>query len=172
MTEGERIAQAAIRWLGTPHVNGAKAEGHGIDCGMLLIASLEGAGLVNKDEIKIKPYSNMWQLSHSEEWFLGYVQAYCDKIPEAYLEPGDFLLYQFGRCISHGGVYVGNNTICHACVEQGVILSSLDDTMLYDAHGKSRLRGVYRFSEKKREEVREHGFIQRPDDNHAGQQNQ
>ena len=61
------------------------------------------------------------------------------------MEAGDFLLYQFGRCISHGGVYVGTGMVCHAVVEQGVILSSVDDVMFLDAKGRSRLRGIYRF---------------------------
>ena len=47
--EGERVARAAIGWLGTPHVNQAKVKGKGVDCGMLLIASLEDAGLMKKN---------------------------------------------------------------------------------------------------------------------------
>ena len=58
---------------------------------------------------------------------------------------GDFLMYQFGRCVSHGGIYIGNNQIIHAVIDQGVILSDLNDVMFLDAYGKSRLRGIYRF---------------------------
>ena len=61
------------------------------------------------------------------------------------MQEGDFLLFQYGRCISHGAIYIGNHTIIHAVVQQGVILSDLDDVMLYDSHGKSRLRAIYRF---------------------------
>ena len=46
MTGGEKIAKSAYDWLGTPHVNMAKVKGVGVDCGMLLIACLEDAGLV------------------------------------------------------------------------------------------------------------------------------
>lgn len=130
-------------WLGTPHVNGAKIKYKGVDCGMLLIASLEDAGLVKNDSIRVKSYSNEWHLHHSDEWFLHYVEKYCDRVEE--MQVGDFLLYQYGRCISHGGVYVGDNTICHSVVDQGVILSDLNDVMFYDAKGRSRLRGIYRF---------------------------
>lgn len=150
--QGDKIAKAALGWLGTPHVNMAKVKGRGVDCGMLLIAALEDSGAIAEGEIKIKPYSNMWHLSHSEEWFLHYVQEYCDRVHV--LQPGDFLLYQYGRCISHGAVYVGDDTICHAYVETGVILSSLDDSILYDAHGRSRLRGIYRFNPDKRKKVK------------------
>lgn len=48
MTDGEKIAKAAESYIGTPHVNGAKVKGAGIDCGMLLIASLEDAGIIKK----------------------------------------------------------------------------------------------------------------------------
>lgn len=143
MDKGKAIADAALTWLGTPHINGARAKGHGVDCGMLLIAALEGAGVVDQNAIDIAPYSNEWHLHHSEEWFLHYVQTYCYEVDK--MQPGDFLLYQFGRCISHGGVYVGGDMVCHAVVEQGVILSGLNDVMFLDAKGRSRLRGVYRF---------------------------
>ena len=146
MTTGEKIAKAAMGWIGTPHVNMARSKGHGVDCGMLLIASLEDVGLVEHGEIYIKPYSNEWALHHSEEWFLHYVQKYCDKVSD--LQVGDFLLYQYGRCISHGGVYVGNGVICHSMIDQGVILTDMNDVMFLDAQKNSRLRGIYRFREK------------------------
>ena len=45
----------------------------------------------------------------------------------------------------HGAIYIGNNLVIHAFVDLGVILSSIDDVLFYDAKGKSRLRAVYRF---------------------------
>lgn len=145
MTDGEKIAAAAMPWLGTPHVNQARVKGIGVDCGMLLIGALEDADLIEKGSIEITPYSNEWHLHHSEEWFLTYVKKYCVPITEADMAIGDFLMYQFGRCVSHGGIYIGNNQIIHAVIDQGVILSDLNDVMFLDAHGKSRLRGIYRF---------------------------
>lgn len=46
-------------------------------------------------------------------------------------------MYQFGRCVSHGGIYIGNNQIIHAVIDQGVILSDLNDVMFLDVHGKA-----------------------------------
>lgn len=145
MTDGEKIAAAARSWLGTPHVNQARVKGIGVDCGMLLIGALEDAGLIDKGAIKIAPYSNEWHLHHSEEWFLSYVKKYCIPVTETDMAIGDFLMYQFGRCVSHGGIYIGDNQIIHAVIDQGVILSDLNDVMFLDAHGRSRLRGIYRF---------------------------
>lgn len=140
---GKDIAKAACEWLGTPHVNNAKVKGIGVDCGMLLIASLEDSNTIKKDDITVKPYSNEWHLHRDTEWFKSYVERYCDKVTD--LQVGDFLLYQYGRCISHGAVYIGNNTVVHALVGQGVILSNLNETMFLDKKGKSRLRGIYRY---------------------------
>lgn len=139
------VVKEAYTWLGTPHVNDSKVKGKGVDCGMLLIACLENTGRVKKGEIQVEPYSNEWHLHHSEEWFLSTVEKYCKRIPLEFIEPGDFLLYKFGRCVSHGGVYVGNNQEIHALVEQGVVLSDINDVMFLDAHGRSRLHGIYRF---------------------------
>lgn len=143
MSDGHKIACAALKWLGTPHVNGAKVKGRGVDCGMLLIAALEDSGTIKPGDIPVAPYSNEWHLHRSEEWFLRYVRKYCRQVDS--MQEGDFLLYQFGRCISHGGVYLGGGKIAHAVVGQGVILSSIDDVMFIDAKGQPRLRGIYRF---------------------------
>ena len=143
---GKDIAKAACEWIGTPHVNNAKVKGIGVDCGMLLIAALEDSGTIKKDDIKIKPYSNEWHLHRDEEWFKSYVEQYCDKVDD--LQVGDFLLYQYGRCVSHGAVYIGNDTVVHALVDRGVILSNINETMFLDAKGKSRLRGIYRYRGK------------------------
>ena len=137
------IVKEAYTWLGTAHINQAKVKGRGIDCGMLLIACLEGAGYIKEGEIKIPAYSNEWHLHHSEEWFLSYVKQYCRKVKKPM--PGDFFLYQFGRCISHAGIYIGENRIIHAVVGQGVIMTGTNESMLFDNKGKSRLRAIYRF---------------------------
>lgn len=142
------IVKEAFTWLGTPHINQAKVKGVGVDCGMLLIACLENAGYVEKGAIEVAPYSNEWHLHHSAEWFLHIVETYCDKIPLEEILPGDFLLYQYGRCISHGGIYVGDGRLIHALVEQGVVMTDMNDVMFVDAKGNSRLRGAYRFRKK------------------------
>ena len=136
------IVKEAYTWLDTPHINGAKVKGKGVDCGMLLIGCMEGAGIIEENAIKIPPYSNEWHLHHSEEWFKHYVEQYCDLVTE--MQEGDFLLYQYGRCCSHGAIYMGNGIVCHAVVDKGVILSNIDDVQFLDSKGKSRLRGIYR----------------------------
>lgn len=142
---GRKIANAALGWLGTPHVNQAKVKGKGVDCGMLLIASLEDAGAIAKDSIKVEPYSNEWHLHHSTEWFKSVVEQHCERVSD--LQEGDFVMYQYGRCVSHGAVYVGDGVVCHSLIDQGCILSNMDEVIFYNALGQSRVRGYYRFKE-------------------------
>ena len=140
-TTGERIAAAAKRWLGTPYQNNTMVHGVGVDCSYLLVAAVVDSGLMDRDALAIENYSNEWHLHRSEEKYL----KVADEVPIDDIRIGDFLLYQYGRCISHGAIYIGNDLVIHAFVDLGVILSSVDDVLFYDAKGKSRLRAVYRF---------------------------
>lgn len=150
LTTGERIANAAIEWLGTPYANNSMVKGTGVDCSYLLVAALVDSGLMKADRLQIENYSNEWHLHRSEEKYLKYVQQVADEVKEGSpLEIGDFLLYQYGRCISHGAIYIGKGLVIHAFVDYGVIISKLDDVIFYDKKGRSRLRAVYRFREER-----------------------
>lgn len=150
LTTGEKIAKAAIAWLGTPYANNSMVKGTGVDCSYLLVAALVDSGLMKADRLQIENYSNEWHLHHSEEKYLKYVQQVADEVKEgAPLEIGDFLLYQYGRCISHGAIYIGKGLVIHAFVDYGVIISKLDDVLFYDKKGRSRLRAVYRYREER-----------------------
>lgn len=147
---GQKIANAAISWLGTPYQNNAMVRGVGVDCAYLLVAAVVESGLMPKDKLNIEDYSNEWHLHHSEEKYLKYVEQVADKVDleNDILEIGDFLLYQFGRCISHGAIYIGNGLVIHAFVDYGVIFSKLEDVIFNDSRGRSRLRAIYRFREE------------------------
>lgn len=150
LTTGEKIAKAAIAWLGTPYANNSMVKGSGVDCSYLLVAALVDSGLMKADRLQIENYSNEWHLHHSEEKYLKYVQQVADEVKEgAPLEIGDFLLYQYGRCISHGAIYIGKGLVIHAFVDYGVIISKFDDVLFYDKKGRSRLRAVYRYREER-----------------------
>ena len=144
--EGKEVAAAAKGWLGTPHVNNARVKGRGVDCAQLLVGALEDSGNMPENTVHVAPYSNEWHLHRSEEKLLKQVQARCREVSLATIQPGDFLLYQYGRCVSHAGVYCGDGVVCHALVEQGVVLTDIHDVMFFDARGRSRLRGVYRYN--------------------------
>lgn len=149
LTTGEKIANAAVKWLGTPYVNNSMVKGVGVDCSYLLVAAVVDSGVMKRDRIDIEDYSNEWHLHHSEEKYLKYVQQVADEVKEGSpLEIGDFLLYQYGRCISHGAIYIGKGLVIHSFVDYGVIISKLDDVLFFDKKGRSRLRAVYRYREE------------------------
>lgn len=147
LTTGQKIAKAACEWLGTPYQNNAMVKGRGVDCSYLLVASLVDSGLMKPDRLQIENYSNEWHLHRSEEKYLKYIEQVACEVPLDDMCIGDFLLYQYGRCVSHGAIYIGNNLVIHAFVDYGVILSSIDDVLFFDKKGKSRLRAIYRFKE-------------------------
>lgn len=149
MTVGERIAEATRSWIGTPYANNAMAKGYGVDCAHLLVGVLIDADLLDPSDVQIEYYSNEWHLHRSEEKFISYIETVATEIPLDGIEVGDFLLYQYGRCISHGAIYVGNGLVVHAFVNLGVVLSGLDDSILMDNIGRSRLRKVYRFNHRR-----------------------
>lgn len=145
MTDGEKIAQAAMEWLGTPYEDNAMAKGYGVDCAHLLLGSVVDAGLLNSDDVGIAYYSNEWHLHRTEEKFIKNIEQVAEEVR---VEPeiGDFLLFQYGRCVSHGSIYIGGNKVIHAYIDLGVIISTLDDILFFDRCGRSRLRKIYRFT--------------------------
>lgn len=145
MKQGERIAKSACEWLGTPYMDNAMVKGVGVDCAHLLLASVLGAGLLQEGDVHIEQYSNEWHLHRSEEKFLQHIEKVAEEVPLREMQVGDILLYQYGRCISHGAILVARDLLIHAYVGEGVILSNVDDIIFRDNAGKSRLRKAYRF---------------------------
>lgn len=149
--KGRQIRTAALTWVNTPYQDNAMAKGHGVDCAHFIYRVAVESDVIDEDDLVIGYYSNEWHLHHSEEKFLQHVQKVGMEIPkDTPLQVGDVLLYQYGRCVSHGAIYIGEGLIIHSYVELGVIISRLDDVILYDNKGESRLRHVYRFRDKGR----------------------
>src|ERR1700744_508533 len=91
---------AAREWIGTPYHNCADVKGVGVDCGMLLVRVYVDLKLV--EPFDPRPYSPDWHLHRSEEKYLGHLLARARSLPRP--EPGDVVLFRYGRCYSHGGV--------------------------------------------------------------------
>lgn len=155
MTELDRkkLIVEALTWLGTPYHSGARVKGAGVDCGQLLIGIYENAGMLAKGDCEPGYYSPEWHLHRSEEKYLEWVRRYCfELLPGEPALPGDIAVFQFGRCISHGAMVVKWPEIIHAYVGYGVIISQVDEALLLDPKGKSRLKGVYRFGRTVRQD--------------------
>jgi len=115
------VVAEAMTWLRTPYHPCARVKGAGLDCAMLLPETYEAVGLM--DHAEFGHYSPDWHLHHSEEIYLNHVLTYCDEI-DGPPEPGDIVMWRFGRCFSHGAIVVAWPQIIHAYIRRPV---SLDD---------------------------------------------
>ena len=143
MSIRDNVVAIAKTWSKTPYHSGARLKGIGVDCGQLLIGTYSEAGVIKPGECDPGSYAFDWHLHRSEEKYLAWVQKYCDLIDGDPL-PGDIAVFQFGRCVSHAGIVVAWPVIIHAYVGMGVIMSNVNEALLLDKGGKSRLKGIYR----------------------------
>ena len=136
------VINEAISWVGTPYHSGARIKHVGVDCGMLLLEVFEECKMI--DPVSVEPYPHDFHLHKSEELYLEWVKKYCNII-DGNPQPGDIAVFKFGRCVSHAGIVLEWPRIIHAYVGMGVIVSSVDEAILCQKNGESRLVAVYRF---------------------------
>jgi cell wall-associated NlpC family hydrolase len=113
------VVAEAKTWLGTPWIHQARDKGYGVDCGQLLAAVFEAVGLV--EPVPIAPYSQDWALHRSEPIMQNIVERYAVKTDGDPL-PGDVVLFQFGRSLSHGGIVLLWPLIVHAYLNERAVV--------------------------------------------------
>lgn len=109
------VIAEALTWVGTPYAQLGNHKGFNIDCSMLLVRCWVDAGIF--EPFDPRPYPPEWHLHRSEERYLEWMAALAEEVDVPV--PGDIILYQFGRCFSHGGIYIGDDIIVHAYVYEG-----------------------------------------------------
>ena len=117
----EQVVRAARDWIGTPYHPHARMKGAGVDCAMFPIAVYQECGLLPLEYVP-PSYSPQWHLHHSEEIYLREIGRFAEEISGP-PQPGDFMVYKFGRAFSHGALIVEWPTIIHSYVNHGVVLS-------------------------------------------------
>lgn len=125
LEQRQRVVDEALTWMGTPYHHMARVKGEGVDCGQLLAAVYEHAGLV--PHIDPGSYPHDWHLHRDVERYLGQVQAYA--APTDTPKPGDIALFRFGRCISHGAIVVEWPRVLHSYVHLGVVLDDVSTNL-------------------------------------------
>lgn len=138
IVDRNKVVDVARSWLRTPYHHNARIKGVGVDCGTFLAGVYEEAGMVER--IPIEPYSHDWHLHRSEEKYLGYVQRFAREITIEELGVGDVIAWRYGRCFSHGAIYVGGGQVIHAVINVGC---TMDD--LHSEQFKSRPRRIFTF---------------------------
>ncbi|HKT90179.1 MAG TPA: NlpC/P60 family protein [Candidatus Sulfotelmatobacter sp.] len=115
------VVKTAKSWLGTPYHHMGRIKGVGVDCAMFPLEVYREAGLIG--DISVPYYPQDWMLHRSEEIYLRIVQQHARETEPAAVAAGDFVLYHFGRCWSHGAIVLEWPLIIHAVMQHGVILS-------------------------------------------------
>lgn len=135
------IVTEALSWLGVRyhHMADVKLPGKlgGVDCAMFLVRVFVDTGIV--PAFDPRPYAPDFYLHTTEERYLGWVRRYGSavEIPQ----PGDVALFQFGRAIGHGGIYIGNDTMVHADRQAGAVVLT---NIVANPYYYKRFRGFWR----------------------------
>ena len=104
------VVAEAQSWLRTPFHDCAELKGVGVDCAHLVYAVYRACGIV--PEIEIPAYSPQFMLHQSAEIYLGFVLKHAVEVEAP--QPGDLVLWKFGRCFSHSAIVVDWPRIIHA----------------------------------------------------------
>ena len=117
----QAVITEAMTWLRTPHHNGARLKGVGVDCGQFPISVYSSCGLI--PEITPERYSPQFALNQGEEWYLKIVEQFGRELPKGELpKAGDFMIIKLGRVYSHGAIIIDWPRIIHSAWNIGVVL--------------------------------------------------
>jgi NlpC/P60 family putative phage cell wall peptidase len=115
--ERRAVIAEALTWKGTPWHHRARIKGAGVDCIQFLIGVYHACGLC--PAIDTGYYPPDWMRHRDEERLLNGVRQYADEIEAPGL--GDIVVYRFGRCFSHAGIFTGPQEIVHAYLAERVV---------------------------------------------------
>ncbi|WP_198078818.1 C40 family peptidase [Acinetobacter calcoaceticus] len=119
MKKNEEAVKEALTWLDTPYHHQGRVKGVGVDCGTLICEVYEKVGLM--DHLDPRPYPPDWHLHQMEQRYLELILGVCDPV-EGPPQAGDIVLYNFGKCISHGAIVIEWPQVIHSYLHQGVII--------------------------------------------------
>ena len=114
------VCAVARSWLGTPYHHMGRVKGAGVDCATFLAEVYAEAGLCAP--VPISYYPQDWMLHRSEERYLAILLEHVHEISGP-PEPGDIVMYHFGRCWAHGGIVLEWPLIIHALNGKAVLLA-------------------------------------------------
>lgn len=126
------VISAARSWLNTPYHHMAKVKGAGVDCGQLVIASFEEAGLIEAFDPGY--YTCDWHLHRDEDHYIEAMERHLvrlddseasinERVAQNYAtpSPGDVLAFKVGRTFSHGGIITRWPFFIHSSLPAGIV---------------------------------------------------
>jgi NlpC/P60 family putative phage cell wall peptidase len=114
------VVAEAIAWLGTPYHHRAKLKGVGVDCAQLVLGVYAAVGLVR--DFDTGDYPQDWHLHRETERYLAIIRRLASEIALDRVQPGDVLLFKFGRAFSHGAIVTAWPQIVHANRKDGAVV--------------------------------------------------
>ena len=131
----DKVIKEAKSWINTPHVHYTLQKGIGADCGLFIIGVYSNIGLINKEMPEYYPED--WAFHKPiGDMFESIVQRYCKEVTKEEIKSGDLILYQFGKCLSHGSILLPDNYIIHSEKPIGVTVSNRETNMWYSREKK------------------------------------
>lgn len=128
----QAVVQAARSWRGTPYHHMAKVKGHGVDCGQLVIAAFQEAGIGQEYDPGF--YTSDWHLHRDEDRYIQAMEAYLERTDASEasinervrlglreLPPGEVLAFKVGRTFSHGGIVTEWPLFIHSSLPAGIV---------------------------------------------------
>lgn len=112
VTRAQIVAEAST-WIGTPFQHAQHCKRKGCDCIGLIIGVFQQLGCLAPDYIAPR-YSQQWHAHKNEELLMRYALDAGFTVKNADPEPGDVLIFKYGRVCSHSGIYMGNDSFVHA----------------------------------------------------------
>jgi cell wall-associated NlpC family hydrolase len=121
MTPEQRqaVVEEAKTWLRTRYHHHADVKGHGVDCAMILSRVYSNAGIV--PFIDPRPYPTDWMMHRDEERYLQQMLPYAEEVFTA-PQPGDILLFRYGRTFSHSAIVIDFPLVIHAHAQERMVV--------------------------------------------------
>lgn len=122
----EQIIQEIKSWIGTPWAHGVALKGYKADCLQFIVEVYKNLNFLPHNFKTIK-YNKDWALHNSESKLLEIIKNYGYKVAVDKLQVADVLLFNFGRCAHHAGLYIGKGKVVHTHIKHGITETLLKD---------------------------------------------
>ncbi len=146
MTLNERLVQQVLQWVGVPYQHRGLTRA-GCDCTGLLIGCVQELGYAPNYQLRYYPRD--WNLhAMADDYIRQELAAVAAPTPIA--QPGDILLFRFGKCVAHSAILVRAKTFLHAHTRAGKV----EYGSLLTVQWAKRLAEVWRLDPEKLEAYR------------------
>lgn len=122
------VVAEALSWERTPFHDSMAIKSVGADCAWYPYRVYNACDVM--PTVEIPNYSPQFLLHSKRQLYLEFIEPYVREITAVEELPGDFRMYWFGKCFSHGAISLGGNDLIHARKPVGVTRDEADSTLL------------------------------------------